>query len=158
MYCKLFNMKNGIVCFSIFMTTIACDRIKGSDDAITGLWELYIIEVQDSVSGRWHQADWMKNGSGYLHYDGSQYMSAHFLPEGYNDVEAFENTGTSSADYWYLAKYSMNEQSGVLMHQRFLHSDPAQKNLSVKRRYEFHGDTLFLFADEFNFRLKWVRP
>ncbi len=154
-------MKNGFIYLLIFLTSISCDTIKDTDDAVTGLWKLSIIEEQDSVTGRWHQADWMKNGSGYLHYDGSQFMSAHFLPEGYNDLEESEDADNSldkihSADYWYLAKYRMDDQSGILTHERFLHSDPSQRDLSVRRRYEFHGDTLYLFADEFNFRLKWV--
>ena len=69
-------MKNGFVCLLIFAAAFRCDTIKNPEHTVTGLWKLSNIDVQDSVTGRWHQADWMKNGSGYLHYDGSQYMSA----------------------------------------------------------------------------------
>lgn len=149
-------MKTGLILSLSLIIVFACNYEQNRIQTITGLWQLSIIEVRDTATGMWNQATWMKNGTGYLHYDGSGYMSAHFLPEGYNEIiETGDERGLS--DYWYLAEYSMDEQTQTLTHKRFLHSDPSQRNQSVRRRYEFHGDTLFLFADEFSFRLKWVK-
>ncbi len=152
-------MKSGVFLYLIIIIASACNNSQDQAHTIVGLWQLAIIEARDSLSGKWTQANWMKNGTGYLHYDSHGNMSAHFLPEGYNELNEPGNLQDEigSSDYWYLAEYSIDEQAQTLTHQRYLHSDPSQKDELVKRRYEFHGDTLYLFADEFDFRLKWIK-
>lgn len=127
---------------------------------MTGLWELEKIEKQDTLTNEWKEAEWMKGGAGILHYDEVGNMSVHFVSEGYFNQEydeVEERSGESRSNYWYVGTYKVLEEQNTVEHTRLLHSNPKENNKTVKREYVIDNDTLFLFASEYGFRLKWLR-
>ena len=116
---------------------------------LAGIWNLHVIEKQDSLA-IWRQSQWMKNGTGLLHYDNEQHVSVHFTPQNYGESDSLHA-------YWYVAEYEIIMDSAYVKHSRILHSDPKKVGESVKRYFEIKDDTLIMHAKEFGFRLKWTK-
>lgn len=135
------------ILISIIIFLSGCSNINESN--ITGLYNLQIIEYQDSTNA-WEQANWMKGGTGILHYDHHKNMSVHFIPKNYGENDSLKS-------YWYVGEYLINIDSNYIQHTRLLHSDPTEIGKKVKRYYELKNDTLIMFAKEFGFRLKWIK-
>lgn len=134
----------------------------------SGLWSLHIMEQRDPETGEW--SEWRNGMQGYILYDNADNMSVHLTTKGYQDadlqfpnfidtipMEALQHLTNS---YVYFAKYTVDEEQGVVQHARISHSNPAEWNDVVQRRFTFSGDTLTLQpVEEVNagLRLKWVR-
>lgn len=142
--------------------------VKSDKDKFVGLWHLYIMEQQDSVTGKWN--DWRNGMQGYILYDNTDHMAVHLTTKGYENTELrFPNfTDTISMEalkyltksYTYFAKYKVNDVEKVVEHARISHSNPGEWNAIVKRRYTLSGDTLILEPLErvnSSLRLKWVK-
>ena len=137
-------------------------------DDFAGLWSLHIMEQQDSITGEWKE--WRDGMQGYIMYDGDENMSVHLTTRGYEksplvfpnfqdtiSVEAMKHLTNS---YVYFAKYTVDDMNSTVQHARISHSNPAEWNDVVVRRYEFKGDTLILQPVETQnagLRLKWVK-
>ena len=165
-------MKNKqiLLILSIAALLIGCNQ-KNKETAInrfSGLWSLYIMEQQDSVTGEW--SEWRNGMQGYILYDDKDNMSVHLTTKGYEDTELrfpiFEDTISNEAlkhltnSYVYFAKYTIDEEQNVVEHARISHSNPGMWNEVVKRRFTFSGDTLTLQPLEersSNLRLKWIK-
>ena len=127
---------------------IGCNESRSP--ALTGSYHLLQIQ-KENKHGQWLPADWMKNGTGFLSYSPDGYVSVHFLPEFYqSDPQRHEA-------YWYVAQYDFNPDSGVVYHTRLMHSDPKQVGKTVRRRIQLSQDTLTMYADEYKFRLRWLK-
>jgi hypothetical protein len=109
----------------------------------------------------------MKNGQGYLLYDGIGNMSLVFTPEDYEksnaewnlitDSLSYQNAKDLAGAYWYTAKYIVDNSKNIIEHTRIVHSNPGDWGEVVQRKFEFKGDTLILAPIEFNLRLKWLK-
>ena len=49
-----------------------------------GLWKMYSHEIQDD-NGKWINHNWMKDGIGYIIYDGEGHMAVHITPKDYGE-------------------------------------------------------------------------
>ena len=165
-------MKNKYLLYVLFIsvTLINCNqRAKEAvDNKFAGLWSLHIMEQRDPESTQWRE--WRNGMQGYILYDDKNNMSVHLTTKGYEkthlDFPNFVDTIPIEAlrhltnSYVYFAKYSVDEEKGIVEHARISHSNPAEWNDIVRRRYTFSGDTLILQpVEERNagLRLKWVR-
>jgi hypothetical protein len=141
---------------------------KVDDNRFAGLWSLHIMEQRDSITGQWRE--WRSGMQGYILYDKTGNMAVHLTTKGYQDTDLrfpnFNDTIQEEAmkhltnSYVYFAKYTVNEERGVVEHARISHSNPGEWNVAVQRRFTFIGDTLTLQPlEEQNsgLRLKWVR-
>jgi hypothetical protein len=142
------------------------DYIKSNP--FTGLWKLHILEARDSITGDWHE--WLDGLQGYILYDAKNNMAVHLTPKGYQnttlifggyaDSASFEQLKYQSKSYVYFAKYEILDEEKIVVHHRISHSNPNLWNETVKRSYEFKGDTLVLTTLENKnspLRVKWVK-
>lgn len=149
---------------------IGCDQKKKSSktNPFSGLWKLHIMEQKDSVTGAW--SEWREGMQGYILYDSKDNMSVHLTTAGYQDTDLrFPNFVDSipnealrhlTNSYVYFAKFTVDEDRGIVKHARISHSNPGEWNEVVQRRYTFSGDTLILQPLEdanSGLRLKWVK-
>lgn len=157
-----------ILCIATLL--IGCNQKNNETDInrFNGLWSLYIMEQQDSVTREW--SEWRNGMQGYILYDDEDNMSVHLTTKGYEDTDLqFPNFVDSishdalkhlTKSYVYFAKYTIDEKQNVVQHARISHSNPGMWNEVVKRRYTFSGDTLTLQPLEertSNLRLKWIK-
>jgi len=155
-------------CISIFSCSdITCPELE-KPSPVKGLWALHSMEQSDSLTGKW--SEWKGGMQGYLLYDDQENMALHLTKKGYQDFPiAFPNFVDTipqkalehlTNSYVYFAKYSLDTVQGIVTHARISHSNPAEWNDVVERRYSFKGDTLMLApVEEKNksLRLKWLR-
>lgn len=164
------SLKHFLLLLAFSVLHIGCNQKTAETDSnrFAGLWSLYLMEQQDSVTGEWKE--WRNGMQGYILYDEKDNMSVHLTTRGYEatdlrfpnfvdsiPVEALKHLTKS---YVYFAKYSVDEEKGVVEHARISHSNPGEWNAVVRRRFSFSGDTLTLRPLEQNnsaLRLKWVR-
>ena len=81
-------------------------------------------------------------------------MSVHLTTSGYEDsdlrfpnfVDSISNEALKHLNnsYVYFAKYSIDEERGLVEHARISHSNPAEWNVAVQRKFTFSADTLTL--------------
>lgn len=135
---------------------------------IKGLWTLHIMEKFDPETGKWNE--WRDGMQGYILYDAKENMALHLTTKGYEKTDLrfpnFVDTIATEAlqhltnSYVYFAKYSIDEEEGIVQHARISHSNPGLWNEIVQRRFSFSGDTLVLQPVEkqiSGLRLKWIR-
>jgi len=165
-------MKNNRLTIFLLITVLllSCEQ-KSKQlkiNKFTGLWSLYIMEQQDSITGKWQE--WREGLQGYILYDDTNNMSVHLTTKGYQNTDLrFPNfIDTISVDalkhltgsYVYFAKYTIFEEDSIIQHARISHSNPGDWNKVVQRRFSFIGDTLILRPVEKSnsrLRLKWVK-
>lgn len=144
-------MNINLLRFGIFSITFALTYIfsscQNSPKEIKGSYKLIVIE--EKTDSAWVIADWMKDGKGFLQYSEGGIMSVHFTPKDY------EHTGKDA--YWYVAEYKYFSDEGLVRHKRIIHSDTAEIGEKVTRRIQITGNRLFMFAEEYNFRLTWEK-
>jgi len=149
---------------------IGCNQKNNVSDIsqFSGLWSLFIMEQQDTITGEW--SEWRNGMQGYILYDDKGNMSVHLTTKGYEDTDLqFPNFIDSISNealkhltnsYVYFAKYTIDEKQNVVEHARISHSNPGMWNEVVKRRFTFSGDTLTLQPLEketAGLRLKWIK-
>lgn len=164
----------------LFLSACATKQPADTNSKLAGMYKLVIIENMDS-SGVWHEQPWARGGDGYIVYDGKGHMAVQITPQGYKDFpwineEATINTDSlkhkldsMSADelkaavvefasnYVYVGNYTIDEEVGVIQHDRISGTIPAVWNTKVKRKFSFKGDTIILEPLTVNRRLKWIR-
>lgn len=136
--------------------------------SLSGLWSLYLMEKQDSASGKWNE--WRNGMQGYILYDDNENMALHLTTKGYektdlrfpNFVDTIEMDALKhlTNSYVYFGKYSIDRENGIVEHARISHSNPGMWNEVVERRFSFKGDTLILQPVEKSIsglRLKWIK-
>lgn len=161
---------------------IACSEKKITDkkSLVAGMYKLYISENQDST-GTWHEDPWTKGGTGYIVYDGMGHMAVHITRQGYNDFkwlpeeeslrdeivnqkldsmttdELKDAVRAFASSYVYAGNYFIDDTADVINHHRIstsIHSPPGS---TVRRAFEFSGDTIILRILNGNRRLKWIK-
>ena len=150
------------------------------NEKLAGMYKLSSIEVQDSA-GKYHH-EWASDGTGYIIYDGQGHMAVHITPKAYKEykwllsenetlypekikvaMDGMSNDELKAAltefvsNYVYIAKYSVSDSAGEVVHNRLSHTIPSSWNTTVKRRFIFHGDTLELHNDADKRRLIWIK-
>jgi len=173
---------NRITTILLILFSVACatDQKTDTNGKLAGMYKLLKIEMQDSA-GVWNEQLWSKGGDSYIVYDGLGHMAVQITPKDYKDFKWIgeeetitkdslkKNVDSMSADqlraalmefasnYAYVANYSINDSESVITHNRLSHTIPASWNTSVKRKFEFRGDTIFLQVLEVKRRLAWIR-
>lgn len=164
-------MKNSAIIFLLaLLLLIGCNQGSKKTEAnkFSGLWELIIIEQQDSISKEWNE---YKNGlQGYILYDDKDNMAIHLTAKDYQntdiifhnfiDTVSLEELKYRTQSYVYLAKYTVLENENIIEHARISHSNPNEWNTLVQRGFEFKGDTLILTTVENSnspLRVVWKR-
>jgi hypothetical protein len=146
-----------------------CRSDKLSDkEQFRGLWSLYAMEQEDAETGEWQE--WRDGMQGYILYDGEGGMAVHLTTRGYekfdllfpnfNDSISVEALRHLTNSYVYFAWYTVDEEKNIVEHARLSHSNPAEWNKVVRRKYTFSGDTLILEPVEpglSDLRLKWIK-
>ena len=146
-----------------------------------GLWTMYSHEIQEE-NGSWESHNWMKDGTGYIIYDGEGHMAVHITPKGYSskeinlgierdslvqinsapELELFSPSEKryTPANYVYVANCRILDGS-IIEHARISHGDPMKFNEVVQREFEFVGDTLILsplnLEGQHQRRIKWIK-
>ncbi len=158
----------GILCLAVFMIiNKEKPKVISEQEAITGLWNLIVMEVKDD-NGTY--VPWNGGMGGKLLYDGNGNGSLHLYTKDYKNYEVeFPNFTDSipqealkhlTNNYFYMANYNIDTAKNVIHHTRISHSNPKDWGKTVTRRYSFIGDTLVLVPAEdenANLRLKWVK-
>ena len=141
-------------------------------DKFAGMWKLDKYESFDSASGKWHDAPSRVGYSGYILYDGKGHMGVQLLPPEFKNVFNNKNTDTSdvqelkkdlrlySASFEYFANCDIKKEN-LIEHHIISSSHPEEWGTTVKRNFEFKGDTLILTANELiggrKTRLRWIK-
>jgi len=173
---------NRIITIFLILFLVACTTEQKTDtnSKLAGMYKLHNIEMQDSA-GVWHEQLWAKGGDSYIVYDGLGHMAVQITPKDYKEFkwigeeETIDKTSLKknldsmsteqlraalmefASNYAYVANYSINDAESVITHNRLSHSIPSAWNTSVKRKFEFKGDTIFLQVLEVKRRLAWIR-
>jgi len=139
----------------------------------TGMWKLDKYESFDSASGKWHDAPSRVGYSGYILYDGKGHMGVQLLPPAFKDVDNTKNIDTLddkelkkdlklySASFEYFANCNIKKEPNSIEHHIVTSNNPEDWGTTVKRNFEFKGDTLILTANELigghKTRLRWIK-
>ncbi len=128
---------------------LSCVNDKPADN-FHGMWRMVRHEVRDSISQSWSLDSTRLGLTGYVVYDGLGNM-------GVQQVKAPNDSSENNSDIVYFATYILLE-NGMIQHTK-LSSNFDDAGVTVKRRYEFRGDTLLLTPEEANGRVRtvWVR-
>jgi Lipocalin-like domain len=137
----------------------------------TGMWKLDRYESLDTSSGQWYDTPNRIGYSGYILYDGIGHMSVQLLPPGYKDVDSksIDSAGNDdlrkvlqlqSGSFSYFANCNITD-SKTIEHHRISSNHPKEWGTTLKRSFEFKGDTLILTANELigglKTRLRWIK-
>lgn len=142
-------------------------------DKFTGMWKLDKYESFDSTSGKWYNTPSRVGYSGYILYDGKGHMGVQLLPPTFKDVDNNKNIDTLndkdlkkdlklySTSFAYFAGCNIKKEENLIEHHIVSSNNPEDWGTTVKRTFEFKGDTLILTATELiggrKTRLRWLR-
>jgi Lipocalin-like domain len=159
-----------LICMSI---VAGCrDRSKNSMTAMRGMWKLDKYESLDSLSGKWHDTPGRIGYTGYILYDGIGHMGVQLLPPGFKDVSNVESIDSipneelkklvklHKSSFSYFATCNISE-GNTMEHHRISSNNPREWGTTIRRDFEFNGDTLILTAHELigglKTRLRWIK-
>ena len=142
-----------------------------STEKFRGMWKLYRFETLDSLSGKW-SADTTRTGySGYILYDGFGHMGVEQNPPGYKEFDVSKNIDSMDnrelkkiarlywSNYVYFGNYTIENKT--IDHKKLSATNPAEWGTSLKRDFEFKGDTLILITQEkingHKLRIFWLK-
>lgn len=177
-------MKYSYVIFLVIVTSFFGCANDSNDNQMAqfkGLWKMYSHEIQIE-NGKWIDHIWMKEGKGYIIYDGEGHMAVHITPKDYrskkinwkNEIDSLhqknyrskfeifssESGDVTLANYVYVSECRILDRN-IIEHQRVSHGNPEKFNEIVQRGFEFIGDTLILsplnLEGQNQRRIKWVK-
>lgn len=165
----------------LFLSACANNHQQNINRQLAGMYKLLRVEAPNS-SGNWQQEDWAIGGDSYILYDGKGHMATQIIPKDYKNFQWLKEADAINKNkvqqkidsmnidelravvkelascYTYVADYFINDDSGIITHQRLASSIPDVWNTDVQRGFVFSGDTLILTT---NFtthrRLVWLR-
>ena len=139
--------------------------------AFTGIWKLDKYESFDAATHSWKDAQNRQGYTGFLLYDGMGHMGVQLLPPGFKDFDNSNSIDSLTNDelkkrlqlhssiFAYFANCDISKDT--IEHHKLLSNNPAERGTTVKRNFEFKGDTLLLTAVEaiggLQSRLRWVK-
>jgi hypothetical protein len=165
----------------IVLTAIACSDTKTDNSMLAGMYKLVRIENLDTTTKQWKADDLGKDGDSYIIYDGVGHMAVHISSKGYQDFRWLaERQATSkeflehyidsmpaeqlrpalkqfTSSFVYTANYSVDNDSGIVTHNRLSSSVPSVWGTQAKRRFAIKGDTVILTFLDGTKRLKWLK-
>ena len=163
------------VCGIIFMIIIVSSCNDGSQKAMSqfrGMWKLDKYESFDSATGKWNDSPNRIGYTGYILYDGIGHMGVQLLPPGFKDVANYQNIDSISGEelkkilrlhttsFSYFGNCVITE-GNLIEHHRLSSNNPMEWGTTIKRNFEFKGDTLILTAKELigglKTRLRWIK-
>jgi len=124
----------------------------------TGMWELVVIQVLDD-KGNWiERNNWSKGGSGLLIYDGKGHMAVNIVSADYSNYKIKSSDSTSIENYKLDIRHFTQQQTyfskcriiepDIMEHSKLSSVNSEDWNKTVQRKFEFKGDTLFLYQVE----------
>ena len=138
----------------------------------TGMWKLDKYESFDSAIGKWYDSPNRIGYTGYILYDGIGHMGVQLLPPAFKEVltnESIDNIGEEgvrkilklhTASFSYFGDCNITGANSI-EHHRLSSNNPKEWGTTIKRNFEFHGDTLILTANELigglKTRLRWIK-
>lgn len=141
--------------------------------AFAGMWKLDKYESFDSATGSWHDAPNRMGYTGYLLYDGLGHTGVQLVPPGFKDFDNSKGIDSLTNDelkkilnfystsFAYFANCEITKEGNTIEHNKLSSNNPKEWGTTVKRDFEFRGDTLILTANEliggFKSRLRWVK-
>jgi|SRR5215203_3186700 len=165
----------------IVLTAIGCSDTKTGNSLLAGMYKLSQIENFDTTTKQWRGDDLGKDGDSYILYDGVGHMAVHISSKGYKDFTWLpERQATSkeflepyidsmpseqlrpalkefTSSFVYTANYSVDNDSGIVTHNRLSSSVPSVWGTQAKRRFSISGDTVVLTFLDGTKRLKWIK-
>jgi hypothetical protein len=168
------------VWFLVLIVT-ACSDKRTNNSLLAGMYKLSRIENFDTATKQWTEDGLGKGGESYILYDGDGHMAVHITPKAYTEFEWLPERHATSKEFLeqhidsmaaeqlrpalkkfassfvYTANYSVDNDSGIVTHNRLSSSVPSVWGTQVKRRFEFSGDTLILTFPDGTKRLKWLK-
>src|SRR5215213_11709352 len=165
----------------IVLTAIGCSGTKTDNSILAGLYKLSQIENFDTTTKQWRADDLGTDGDSYILYDGVGHMAVHITSKGYKDFSWLpERQATNkeflehyidsmpaeqlrpaikqfTSSFVYTANYSVDNDSGIVTHDRLSSSVPSVWGTQVKRRFAISGDTVILTFMDGTKRLKWLK-
>jgi hypothetical protein len=169
-----------LIALIISITACSGNTERTKESQLAGMYKLYITEIQDST-GNWHEDSWTKGGTGYIVYDGLGHMAVQITPKGYKDfkwltekesinrawvqekadsmsvAELKATVMEFAASFVYVASYVVEDTAQIVQHHRISSSIPSIWGTTVRRAFDFSGDTLILRVLNGNRRLKWIK-
>ncbi|MDP9041217.1 MAG: lipocalin-like domain-containing protein [Bacteroidota bacterium] len=111
--------------------------------------------------------------TGYILYDGVGHMGVQLLPPGYKNMYVNKNIDSlgvdemrtilklQSASFSYFADCILDEGKNSIEHHKLSSNNPNEWGTTIKRSFQFNGDTLILTANELigglRTRLRWIK-
>jgi len=137
-----------------FLLFIACSKKTNelkTFDPFYGMWKMDKHEVRDSVTNRWSVDSTRIVISGYVVYDGKGHM-------GVQQLKAPGDSSENNIDIVYFGTYVINTAEKSIAHTK-LTSSFDDVGATVKRNFEFIGDTLILtpHESEGELRIRWIK-
>jgi hypothetical protein len=170
-----------LMCGLIVLMAIGCSDTKKNNSTLAGMYKLSQIENFDTATKQWKEDGLGKDGDSYILYDGVGHMAVHITSKDYKDFSWLpERQATSkeflehyidsmpseqvrpalkefASSFVYTANYSVDNDSGIVTHNRLSSSVPAVWGTQVKRRFAISGDTVILTFLDGTKRLKWIK-
>jgi hypothetical protein len=165
----------------IVLTAVSCSDTKTNNSMLAGMYKLSQIENLDTTTKQWKADALGKDGDSYILYDGVGHMAVHITSKGYKDFSWLpERQATSkefldryidsmpseqlrpalkefASSFVYTANYTVDNDSGIVTHDRLSSSVPSVWDTQVKRRFTITGDTVILTFMDGSKRLKWLK-
>jgi hypothetical protein len=173
--------KSMSACSLVALLAIGCSDKKTNNSILAGMYKLSQIENFDTATKQWKADDLGKDGDSYIIYDGVGHMAVHITSKGYKDFNWLpERQATNKAfldhyidsmpseqlrpalkeftsSFVYTANYSVDNDSGIVTHNRLSSSVPSVWGTQAKRRFAISGDTVILTFMDGSKRLKWLK-
>ena len=149
----------------IVLTAIGCSDKKTDNSILAGMYKLSQIENFDTTTKQWREDDLGKDGDSYILYDGIGHMAVHITSKGYKDftwlperqatgkefLERYIDSMPSeqlrlalkefTSSFVYTANYSVDNDSGIVTHNRLSSSVPSVWGTQAKRRFSIVCET-----------------
>src|SRR5688572_729646 len=168
------------IAFLVVMAA-GCSEKKSNNSFLPGMYKLASIENFDTATKQWTEDGLGKDGESYILYDGVGHMAVHITSKDYKEFTWLPERHATSKEFLdhyidsmpaeqlrpalkkfassfvYTANYTVNNDSGLVTHDRLSSSVPSVWGTQVKRRFAFSGDTLVLSFPNGAKRLKWIK-
>jgi hypothetical protein len=157
----------------MLLVSLNANSQSNSLEQFKGMWRLDKYEAFDSTSGKWKDAPKRIGYFGYILYDGAGHVGVQLFPPDFNKLndstsidslnsgELKKNATTQSKCFMYFANCTIAAGQKVIQHYIVSSNHPSDIGTTVKRNFEFKGDTLILTAMELiggsKTRLRWVK-
>ena len=165
----------------IVLMATGCTDKTTHNSTLAGMYKLSRIENFDKATKQWREDGLGKDGDSYILYDGIGHMAVHITSKGYKDftwlperqatgkefLERYIDSMPSeqlrpalkefTSSFVYTANYSVDNDSGIVTHNRLSSSVPSVWGTQAKRRFAISGDTVILTFLDGTKRLKWLK-